>query len=86
MAQGLAQGSIYALVALGFVLVFKATRAVNFAQGAIALVTAWFFSLVLVDWAIPGRWIDANRYVEWFSVAGRRHRPRRRSSASSSNG
>ena len=66
LAQGLAQGSIYALVALGFVLVFKATRAVNFAQGAIALVTAWFFSLVLIDWAIPGRWIDANRYVEWF--------------------
>jgi branched-chain amino acid transport system permease protein len=65
-ALGLAQGSIYALVALGFVLVFKATQAVNFAQGAIALVTAWFFSLVLVDWAIPGRWMDANRYVEWF--------------------
>jgi branched-chain amino acid transport system permease protein len=65
-ALGLAQGAIYAIVALGFVLVFKATRAVNFAQGAIALVTAWFFSLVLIDWAIPGRWIDANRYVEWF--------------------
>jgi branched-chain amino acid transport system permease protein len=65
-ARGLAQGSIYALVGLGFVLVFKATRAVNFAQGAIALVTAWFLSLVLIDWAIPGRWIDANRYVEWF--------------------
>ena len=67
LGRGLAQGSIYALVALGFVLVFKATRAVNFAQGAIALVTAWFFSLVLIDWAIPGRWIEANRYVEWFS-------------------
>lgn len=64
--RALAQGSIYALVALGFVLVFKATQTVNFAQGAIALVTAWFFSMVLIDWEIPGRWIDANRYVEWF--------------------
>ena len=64
--RGLAQGSIYALVALGFVLVFKATQAVNFAQGAMALVSAWFFSMVLVDWRIPGRWMSADRYVEWF--------------------
>ena len=28
-------------------------RAVNFAQGAIGLVTAWFFSMLLVDWDIP---------------------------------
>jgi branched-chain amino acid transport system permease protein len=68
LGRGLAQGSIYALVALGFVLVFKATRAVNFAQGAIGLVTAWFFSMLLVDWDIPGRWIDDNAYVDWFST------------------
>lgn len=66
--RGLAQGSIYALVALGFVLVFKATQTVNFAQGAIALVTAWFFSMVLVNWEIPGRWISGSRYVVWFSA------------------
>jgi branched-chain amino acid transport system permease protein len=65
-SRGLAQGSIYALVALGFVLVFKATQTVNFAQGAMALVSGWFFSMVLMDWRIPGRWMDANRYVEWF--------------------
>jgi branched-chain amino acid transport system permease protein len=68
LGRGLAQGSIYALVALGFVLVFKATRAVNFAQGAIGLVTAWFFSMLLVDWDIPGRWIGDNAYVDWFST------------------
>ncbi len=65
--RGLTQGSIYALVALGFVLVFKATQTVNFAQGAIALVSAWFFSMVLVDWRIPGRWLGDNDYVVWFS-------------------
>ena len=64
---GLTQGAIYALVALGFVLVFKATQTVNFAQGAIALVTAWVFSMVLIDWRIPGRWLGDNDYVVWFS-------------------
>ena len=67
-SRGLAQGAIYALVALGFVLVFKATQAVNFAQGAIGLVTAWFFSMLLVDWDIPGRWLGDNAYVDWFST------------------
>lgn len=68
LGRSLAQGSIYALVALGFVLVFKATQTVNFAQGAIALVTAWFFSMVLIDWEIPGKWLGGNRYVVWFSA------------------
>lgn len=67
LSRALAQGAIYALVALGFVLVFKATRTVNFAQGAIALVTAWFFSMILIDWQIPGRWLGDNTYVVWFS-------------------
>lgn len=65
--RGLAQGSIYALIALGFVLVFKATQTVNFAQGAIAMVGTYFFSLVLIDWEIPGKWLGDNRYVVWFS-------------------
>ena len=66
--RGLAQGAIYALVALGFVLIFKATQTVNFAQGAIALVTAWFFSMLLVNWRVPGRWLGDNSYVVWFSA------------------
>ena len=31
--NGLVVGSIYSLVALGFVIIFKATKVVNFAQG-----------------------------------------------------
>jgi branched-chain amino acid transport system permease protein len=44
---GLAIGSVYALVALGFVMIFRATNVVNFAQGefamlgAYAMVTLW---------------------------------------------
>ena len=33
VASGIAQGCIYGLIALGFVLIYKATEAVNFAQG-----------------------------------------------------
>jgi len=67
LAKGLAQGALYSMVALGFVLIFKATQTVNFAQGAIALVGAWFASLLLVDWAVPGRWMGDNTYVVWIS-------------------
>lgn len=67
MFRGLSQGSIYALIALGFVLVFKATQTVNFAQGAIALVGTYFLSVVLINWEIPGKWLGGNQYVVWFS-------------------
>jgi branched-chain amino acid transport system permease protein len=49
-------------------LIFKATQTVNFAQGAIALIGAWFASLLLVDWRIPGRWMGDNDYVVWTSA------------------
>ncbi|MDQ3311629.1 MAG: branched-chain amino acid ABC transporter permease [Actinomycetota bacterium] len=69
LGRGLALGSIYALLALSFVLVFKATQAVNFAQGAIALVGTWFLSMLLVNWRIPARWLGddlaSNRYLVW---------------------
>jgi branched-chain amino acid transport system permease protein len=67
LAKGLAQGGLYAMVALGFVLIFKATQTVNFAQGAIALVGAWFASLLLVDWVIPGRWMEDRTYLVWIA-------------------
>lgn len=66
-AKGVAVGGLYALVALGFVLIFKATQTVNFAQGAIALLGAWFTSMLLIDWEIPGRWIGG-AYVTWISA------------------
>jgi len=43
--SGLANGSVYGLIALGFVLIYKATEAVNFAQGDFmmfgAFITLW---------------------------------------------
>ena len=44
----LSQGCVYALVALGFVLIYKATEVANFAQGELMMVGAYIhFSLVV---------------------------------------
>ncbi|HWT78220.1 MAG TPA: branched-chain amino acid ABC transporter permease, partial [Candidatus Methylomirabilis sp.] len=48
LAAGLAMGSIYALVALGFVLIFNAVGVVNFAQGEFVMVPA-FVAVWLMD-------------------------------------
>ena len=51
LVGGVANGCIYGLVALGFVLIYKATEAVNFAQGDMMMVGA-FVTLAFVneDW------------------------------------
>jgi branched-chain amino acid transport system permease protein len=41
LLNGLSMGSIYALLALGFVLIFKSTGILNFAQGELAMVGAF---------------------------------------------
>ncbi len=51
--QSLALGSVYALIALGFVLIFKASQVVNFSQGALAMCGALFLSFLVADGHIP---------------------------------
>ena len=53
LAKAIGLGSTYALVALGFVLIFKGTQVVNFAQGAIAMIGALFLSFLAADEHIP---------------------------------
>ncbi len=48
LVSGISIGCIYALVALGFVLIYKATEVVNFAQGELMMIGA-FFALTFVD-------------------------------------
>lgn len=51
-AAGLAQGSVYALLALGFVIVYKSTRVISFAQPGLMAFGAWwviYFGAIL-DW------------------------------------
>jgi len=50
---GLGVGSIYALVALGFVLIYRATNAVNFAQGDFAMLGAFSMVVLCVDLQLP---------------------------------
>jgi branched-chain amino acid transport system permease protein len=50
--QGLALGSIYALVALGFVLIIRATNVVNFAQGDFAMLGG--YAMILFTVGMPG--------------------------------
>jgi branched-chain amino acid transport system permease protein len=42
IVAGIAQGCVYGLVALGFVLIYKATETVNFAQGELMMLGAFF--------------------------------------------
>ncbi|MEC8596066.1 MAG: branched-chain amino acid ABC transporter permease, partial [SAR324 cluster bacterium] len=38
---GFVQGCIYSLIALGFVLIYRATRQINFAQGDLLMLGAY---------------------------------------------
>ena len=53
LLKALALGSVYALIALGFVLIFKATEVVNFSQGALAMIGALFISFLVADEHLP---------------------------------
>jgi branched-chain amino acid transport system permease protein len=50
---GLGIGSIYALIALGFVLIFRATNVVNFAQGDFAMLGAFSMVILAVESGLP---------------------------------
>jgi branched-chain amino acid transport system permease protein len=49
---GIGIGAVYALVALGFVLIFRATNVVNFAQGEFSMVAAYLM-VVCVEAGLP---------------------------------
>src|SRR5580704_4850874 len=50
---GIGVGSIYALVALGFVLIYRATNVVNFAQGDFAMLGAFAMVVLAIDFELP---------------------------------
>ncbi|MFB9733375.1 branched-chain amino acid ABC transporter permease [Ornithinimicrobium kibberense] len=53
LVYGLADGAILALAALGFVLIYKATSVINFAQGEFLLVGAYMFYTAFVVMGLP---------------------------------
>jgi branched-chain amino acid transport system permease protein len=53
MSNGILIGLMYALIALGFVLVYKATDAVNFAQGEFVMIAGILVAAALDVWKAP---------------------------------
>lgn len=53
LLTGLMVGMVYAVVALGFVLIFKASNVLNFAQGEFLLFSAYFLWTLLVPFHLP---------------------------------
>ena len=49
---GLVQGCIYSLISLGFVLIYRATRQINFAQGDLLMLGA-YLGMELQLWGVP---------------------------------
>lgn len=47
IVNGLGKGAVYALLALGFVVIFKATSVVNFAHGSLALVGGYLVAITV---------------------------------------
>jgi branched-chain amino acid transport system permease protein len=53
VASGLTAGSIYALVALGFSIVYNASRAINFAQGEFVMIAGFVVAAALGLYGAP---------------------------------
>jgi len=53
VVSGLVVGSVYALVALGFVLIYKASDVINFAQGEFLLVGAYVSLALVASYNVP---------------------------------
>jgi branched-chain amino acid transport system permease protein len=53
LANGLIAGTLYGVVAMSFVLIYKASQVVNFAQGEFVLVGAWVCWWLLTRYQLP---------------------------------
>src|SRR5258707_10420495 len=50
---GISLGCIYALIGLGFSIIFKASEVINFAQGELLLVGTYVVSAGVFQWHLP---------------------------------
>jgi len=53
IVRGIGIGSTYALIAVGFVVIYRATQVVNFAQPALMILGAYFTSWFVVSLGLP---------------------------------
>jgi branched-chain amino acid transport system permease protein len=69
LVSGVAQGCIYGLIALGFVLIYKATEAVSFAQGELMMLGA-FLALALLAAMGFAYWIVVPAVIASMALVG----------------
>lgn len=66
VVNGVSLGAIYAVLAMGFVIIFKSTQVFNLATGALAALGAFLISSSATIVNIPGRWMgDAPTWLQW---------------------
>ena len=53
LVSGIAQGCVYGLIALGFVLIYKATETVTFAQGDLMMLGAFGGFIAMSAMGLP---------------------------------
>lgn len=53
LIAGLSLGSIYALICLGFVVIYRATGVLNFAQGGLVVLGAYLTHQLVTGWGLP---------------------------------
>ncbi|WP_207477884.1 branched-chain amino acid ABC transporter permease [Arenibaculum pallidiluteum] len=56
LINGIVVGALYGVVAMSFVLIYKASQVVNFAQGEFLLIGAWTCWWLLTKWQLPFIW------------------------------
>jgi branched-chain amino acid transport system permease protein len=69
LISGVAQGCIYGLIALGFVLIYKATETVSFAQGDLMMVGA-FGGLATMTWLGFPFWLSVPSAIAAMGLFG----------------
>jgi branched-chain amino acid transport system permease protein len=69
LVSGIAQGCIYGLIALGFVLIYKATESVTFAQGDLMMVGAFAGLALLTALGLP-YWVVVIATIAAMSLFG----------------
>ena len=65
VTNGLSLGAIYALLALGFVIIFKATQVISFAHGAVAALGAYLVAYFATVLNFPGDIIGGPTWLQW---------------------
>jgi branched-chain amino acid transport system permease protein len=70
LVGALVLGSLYAVVGIGFVILYKATHVLNFAQGSLMLIGGFIFFTVNQNWGLPWPVAIAISLVAMFVIGG----------------